>query len=161
MIKKIEIGFTLVEVIITSVIIIFISGAIYYGMMSVSYSVRNAELRQNAFTSLSNKIEGFKARVSLGHIAKSGENDNYNLCIEYKSIKDMSRLANSENLGATSPGCKTNGEFYYNIKPRKSESLNAKVYDINASITWKLITRFGNTGRDTTINLNVSQLVFN
>ena len=63
MTKKIEAGFTLVEVMVTAVIIVFITGAIFYGILSVNYSIRNAELNQTAFNTLSNKMEELKSQV--------------------------------------------------------------------------------------------------
>ena len=160
MIKKIKTGFTLVEVIIASLVIIFISSAIYYGMLAVNYSIRDSELNQKAFIVLSNKIEQLKAEVALGH-RDDGNDVNEPICIEYDTIKDMVRLANSGNSGANSPGCKTNGLFGYKIRQRNTESLNAKVCDIDAYLTWNMITRFGYRGRDTTLALSTTQLVFN
>ena len=105
MLKKIEIGFTLVEVIITSVIIIFISGAIYYGMTAINYSIRNSDLNQKAFIVLSNKMEQLKAEVALGHT--DGESAIKPICIEYNTIRDMINFSDSEGSGAGSSGCKT------------------------------------------------------
>lgn len=159
MLKKIEKGFTLVEVIITSVIIVFISGAIYYGMTSVNYSIRNAELNQKAFIVLSNKMEQLKAEVALGHT--NGETADKPICIEYNTIRDMVNFSDSEGSGANSSGCKTRASFRYEIRQRKTESLNVKICDINTWITWKMATRYGNTGRDTTLALSTTQMVFN
>ena len=58
-------------------------------------------------------------------------------------------------------GCKTIGYFSHNIRSRQTESVHTNIFDIQASIKWKMITRLGQLGRDTTLKLNVSQLVFN
>ena len=58
-------------------------------------------------------------------------------------------------------GCKTVGYFSHNIRSRQTESVHTNIFDIQASIKWKMITRLGQLGRDTTLKLNVSQLVFN
>ena len=155
MIKKYEKGLTLIEVIITSVILISITGAIYYGIQSVNYSIRNTELSQTAFLTLSNRMEELKSQVALNRI-QSPSSLNKKICIEYKSIKDMIIEGNS--IGS---GCKTIGYFSHNIRSRQTESVHTNIFDIEASIRWKMITRLGKIGRDTTLKLNVSQLVFN
>ena len=157
MIKKYESGLTLVEVIVTSVILISITGAIYYGILSVNYSIRNAELRQTAFLTLSNKMEELKAQVALDRV-QSPSSLNKRICIEYNGIKDMLNSGGSASIGS---GCKTIGYFSHNIRNRITESVHVRIFDIDASIKWKMITRMGNMGRDTTLKLNVSQLVFN
>ncbi len=155
MIKKYERGLTLIEVIVASVVLISITGAIYYGILSVNYSIRNAELNQAAFSTLSNKMEELKAQVALNRI-QSPSSLNKRICIEYNSIRDMINAGN--NVGN---GCKTVGYFSHNIRSRQTESVHTNIFDIQASIKWKMITRLGQLGRDTTLKLNVSQLVFN
>ena len=136
-------------------VLISITGAIYYGILSVNYSIRNAELNQAAFSTLSNKMEELKAQVALNRI-QSPSSLNKRICIEYNSIRDMINAGN--NVGN---GCKTVGYFSHNIRSRQTESVHTNIFDIQASIKWKMITRLGLLGRDTTLKLNVSQLVFN
>ena len=102
-------------------------------------------------------MEELKAQVALDRI-QSPSSLNKRICIEYNGIKDMLRLRGSTAIGS---GCKTIGYFSHNIRNRITESVHARIFDIEASIKWKMITRLGNMGRDTTIKLNVSQLVFN
>ena len=154
MIKKYERGLTLIEVIVASVVLISITGAIYYGILSVNYSIRNAELNQAAFSTLSNKMEELKAQVALNRI-QDPNSSNKKECIEYNSIPDMVNNRNS------SPGCKTVGYFSHDIKKRLMESLNAKVYDIEASIRFKMMARFGKNDKDNILRLTASQLVIN
>ena len=151
MIKKHEIGFTLIEVLITAVIIVFISLAIVYGVNSVHHSSRDVELNQLAFITLSNRMEELKAQVALNRI-QSPNGVNKKVCIEYKNI---SALVSGQEVGT---GCKTFGYFSHDMKNRKTESLRTQIYDIKASIRWRMVNGYN---KDTTIKLNVSQLVFN
>ena len=70
-------------------------------------------------------------------------------------------MLNSGGSASIGSGCKTIGYFSHNIRNRTTESVHVRIFDIDASIKWKMITRLGNMGRDTTLKLNVSQLVFN
>ena len=88
MIKKYESGLTLVEVIVASVILIAITGAIYYGILSVNYSIRNSELSQTAFLTLTNRMEELKAQVALDRV-QSKSSLNKRICIEYIGITDL------------------------------------------------------------------------
>ena len=63
------------------------------------------------------------------------------------------------NQSGVGTGCKTIGYLSHNIRNRKTESVHAKIFDIEASLKYKMVSRFGKAGRDTTIKLNVSQLV--
>ena len=157
MIKKYESGLTLVEVIVASVILIAITGAIYYGILSVNYSIRNSELSQTAFLTLSNRMEELKAQVALDRV-QSKSSLNKRICIEYNGITDLLNSGPSSSIGS---GCRTIGYFSHNIRNRNTESVHVRIFDIEASIKWKMITRLGNIGKDTTLKLNVSQLVFN
>jgi len=155
MIKKHELGFTLVELLVASLIIAFIAGSIMYGVSSSNNSLRNTELNQLAFITLTNKMEELKAQVALDRIQSISTN-NKKICIEYKSIKDLMSDDESESR------CRTVGYYSYKMKNRKTESSRTRVYDIEAKIKWKTISRFwGQKGIDTTLTLNVSQLVFN
>jgi ribosomal protein S8E len=58
-------------------------------------------------------------------------------------------------------GCNTTGYFSHTIRNRKNESLNTQIYDIEASIKFKMISRFGVFNKDTVVKLNVTQLVLN
>jgi len=154
MIKKSKLGFTLVELLVASLIVAFIAGSIMYGIASSNNNLRNVELRQLAFNTLANKMEELKAQVALNQI-QSISTSNKKVCIEYKSIKDLMSDDNSESR------CRTVGYYSYKMKNRKTESLQTKVYDIEAKIKWKTISRFwGQKGIDTVLTLNVSQLVF-
>ena len=75
MIKNYHLGFTLVELIVAALIIVSITGAIMYGIASSNNSLKNAEIRQLAFITLSNKMEELKAQVALGHIQSPSVND--------------------------------------------------------------------------------------
>tara|TARA_B110000263_G_scaffold29154_1_gene22178 strand:+ start:273 stop:734 length:462 start_codon:yes stop_codon:yes gene_type:complete len=152
--KKIKLGFSLVELIVAMVIIISITGSIMYGIASTHNSLRNAEIRQLAFIELANKMEELKGQVALNRVQSASIND-AKVCIEYNSIDDMIAGRN------TSFGCRTAAYLSHNIKFRATESPHAKIKDINASITWELISRYGQKGKDSTLSLNVSQLVFN
>ena len=155
MIKRYKLGFTLVELLVASLIIAFIAGSIMYGVSSSNNNLRNVELRQLAFNTLANKIEELKAQVALNRIQSISAN-NKKVCIEYKSIKDLISDDESESR------CRTVGYYSYKMKNRKTESLRTRVYDIEAEIKWKTISRFfGQKGVDTVLTLNVSQLVFN
>ena len=153
MVKKYRLGFTLVELIIASLIIVSITGAIIYGIVSTDNSLRNVELRQNAFIALSNKMEELKAQVALNRI-QSPSAANKRTCIEYNTISDMIN-------GREGSGCKTIGYLSHNIRNRKNQSLNTQIYDIEASIKYKVIFRFGTFYKDSIIKLNVTQLVLN
>ena len=153
MVKKYKLGFTLVELVLASLIIISITGAIMYGIASTNNALRNVELRQNAFIVLSNKMEELKAQVALNRI-QSPSVANKRTCIEYNTISDM---INRREVS----GCKTIGYLSHTIRNRKTESLNTQVYDIEASIKYKIISRFGAFNRDSIIKLNVTQLVLN
>ncbi len=150
---KIESGFTLVEVVITALIIVAITGSIMYGIATTDNSLRNVELRHRAFNVLANKVEEFKAQVALNRIQNSSDRDR-RVCIEYKTIRDM--------VNQTGPGtgCRTIGYLSHNIRNRKTESNQAQIFDIQASLKYKMMSRFGRAGKDTVITLNVSQLVF-
>tara|TARA_Y100001970_G_scaffold119876_1_gene148665 strand:+ start:2631 stop:3095 length:465 start_codon:yes stop_codon:yes gene_type:complete len=152
MVKKIELGFTLVEVVIAALIIVAITGSIMYGVVTTDNSLRNVELRHNAFSVVSNKMEEFKAQVALNRIQSSSDRDR-RVCVEYKTIRDM---VNQTGVGT---GCNTIGYLSHSIRNRKTESIHAKIFDIEASLKYKMVSRFGRAGRDTTIKLNVSQLV--
>ena len=152
--KKIKLGFSLIELIVAMVIIISITGAIMYGIATIHNSLRNAEIRQLAFIELSNKMEELKGQVALNRVQSPSIND-AKVCIEYNTIDDM--IAGRK----TGFGCRTVGYLTHNIKFRQTESIHAQIKDINASIRWKLISRYGQEGKDTTLSLNVSQLVFN
>ena len=153
MVKKYKLGFTLVELVIASLIVVSITGSIMYGIITTDNSIRNVELREKAFVSLSNKMEELKAQVALNRI-QSPSVANQRTCIEYKSISDM--INRRENAG-----CQTVGYFSHNIRNRKNQSLNTQLYDIEASIKYKMISRFGIFYTDTVIKLNVTQLVLN
>lgn len=153
MVKKYRLGFTLVELIIASLIIVSITGAIIYGIASTDNSLRNVELREHAFVTLSNRMEELKAQVALNRI-QSRSVANQKTCIEYKTISDMI------NKRDNSSGCKTIGYLSHNIRARKNESIHTRTYDIEGSIKWKMVSRFGVFVKDTTIKLNVTQLVF-
>ena len=56
MVKKYRLGFTLVELVIASLIIVSITGAIMYGIITTDNSLRNVELRERAFVTLSNRM---------------------------------------------------------------------------------------------------------
>ena len=73
--EKIESGFTLVEVVITALIIVMITGSIMYGVATTDNSLRNVELRHRAFNTLANKMEEFKAQVALNRIQNSSDRD--------------------------------------------------------------------------------------
>ncbi len=152
MVKKFELGFTLVEVVIAALIIVAITGSIMYGVVTTDNSLRNVELRHNAFSVVSNKLEEFKAQVALNRIQSSSDRDR-RVCVEYKTIRDM---VNQTGVGT---GCNTIGYLSHSIRNRKTESIHAKIFDIEASLKYKMVSRFGRAGRDTTIKLNVSQLV--
>ena len=153
MVKKYKLGFTLVELVVASLIIVSITGAIMYGIVSTDNSLRNVELRQNAFIALSNKMEELKAQVALNRI-QSPSVANKRACIEYNTISDMIN-------GREGSGCKTIGYLSHNIRNRKTQSLNTQIYDIEASIKYKVISRFGTFYKDSIIKLNVTQLVLN
>ena len=154
MFKKNELGFTLVEVVIAALIIVAVTGSIMYGVVTTDNSLRNVELRHHAFNTLSNKMEEFKAQVALNRIQTSSDRDR-RVCIEYKTIRDM---INKTGVGT---GCRTIGYLSHNIRSRKTESNQAQIFDIEASLKYKVMSRFGKAGKDTVITLNVSQLVFN
>ena len=153
MIKKYELGFTLVEVVIAALIIVVVTGSIMYGVVTTDNSLRNVELRHYAFNTLSNKMEEFKAQVALNRIQTSSDRDR-RVCIEYKTIRDM---VNGSGVGN---GCRTIGYLSHNIRNRKTESSHAQIFDIEANLKYKVMSRFGRAGKDTVIKLNVSQLVF-
>ena len=153
MVKKYRLGFTLVELVIASLIVVSITGAIMYGIVTTDNSLRNVELRERAFVALSNRMEELKAQVALNRI-QSPSAANQRTCIEYKTISDMIN-------GREGSGCKTIGYFSHSIRNRKSESLNNQLYDIEASIKFKMVSRFGRFNKDTTVKLNVTQLVLN
>ena len=153
MVKKYKLGFTLVELVIASLIIVSVTGAIMYGIVSTDNSLRNVELRQNAFITLSNQMEKLKAQVALNRI-QSPSAANKRACIEYKTISDMIN-------GREGSGCKTIGYLSHTIRNRRNQSLNTQVYDIEASIKYKVISRLGNFYKDSVIKLNVTQLVLN
>ncbi len=153
MVKKYRLGFTLVELVIASLIIVSITGAIMYGIITTDNSLRNVELRERAFVTLSNRMEELKAQVALNRI-QSPSVANQRTCIEYKTISDMVN-------GREGSGCKTIGYFSHNIRNRKNESLNTQLYDIEASIKFKMVSRFGIFNKDTVVKLNVTQLVLN
>jgi len=153
MVKKYRLGFTLVELVIASLIVVSITGAIMYGIVTTDNSLRNVELRERAFVALSNRMEELKAQVALNRI-QSPSAANQRTCIEYKTISDMIN-------GREGSGCKTIGYFSHSIRNRKSESLNTQLYDIEASIKFKMVSRFGRFNKDTTVKLNVTQLVLN
>ena len=67
-VKKYEYGFTLVELIVSALIVSFITGSIMYGIISTNNSLRNVELNRLAFVALSNKMEELKAQVALDRI---------------------------------------------------------------------------------------------
>ena len=157
MIKKYELGFTLVELLVASLIVVFIAGSIMYGVASSNNNLRNVELRQLAFNTLANKMEELKAQVALNQIQSISKN-NKKICIEYASIDDLIRNDHS----VSESNCRTIGYYSYTMLNRKTESIRTRVYDINAKIKWKTISRFlGQKGIDTVLTLNVSQLVFN
>ena len=56
MVKKYKLGFTLVELVIASLIIVSITGAIVYGIVTTDNSLRNVELRERVFIALSNSF---------------------------------------------------------------------------------------------------------
>ena len=153
MLKKYKLGFTLVELVIASLIVVSITGAIMYGIITTDNSLRNVELRERAFVTLSNRMEELKAQVALNRI-QSPSVANQRTCIEYKTISDMINRREES-------GCKTRGYFSHTIRNRKNESLNTQVYDIEASIKFKMISRFGIFNKDTIVKLNVTQLVLN
>ena len=153
MVKKYRLGFTLVELVIASLIVVSITGAIMYGIVTTDNSLRNVELRERAFVALSNRMEELKAQVALNRI-QSPSVANQRTCIEYKTISDMIN-------GREGSGCKTIGYFSHSIRNRKTESLNTQLYDIEASIKFKMVSRFGRFNKDTTVKLNVTQLVLN
>ena len=152
MASKLKLGFTLVELVIAALVIVSITGAIMYGIVSTDNSIRNVELREKAFQTLANKVEELKGQVALSNI-QSPSVKNQRTCIEYNSINDM---INDRDNG---PGCKTIGYISYNIRNRQNQSINTQVYDIQASLKWKMISRYGVFKTDTTIRLNVTQLV--
>jgi len=154
MFKKNELGFTLVEVVIAAIIIVAVTGSIMYGVVTTDNSLRNVELRHHAFNTLSNKMEEFKAQVALNRIQTSSDRDR-RVCVEYKTIRDM---INKTGVGT---GCRTIGYLSHNIRNRKTQSNQAQIFDIEASLKYKVMSRFGKAGKDTIITLNVSQLVFN
>ena len=153
MFKKYKLGFTLVELVIASLIIVFITGSIMYGIITTDNSLRNVELRERAFVTLSNRMEELKAQVALNRI-QSPSAANQRTCIEYKTISDM---INNREVS----GCKTTGYFSHTIRNRKNASLNTQIYDIEASIKYKVISRFGVFSKDSVVKLNVTQLVLN
>ena len=153
MFKKYELGFTLVEVVIAALIIVVVTSSIMYGVATTDNSLRNVELRHHAFSTLSNKMEEFKAQVALNRIQSSSDRDR-RVCIEYKTIRDM---VNKTGIGT---GCKTIGYLSHNIRNRKTESNQAQIYDIEANLKYKVMSRFGRPGKDSIIKLYVSQLVF-
>ena len=124
-----------------------------YGIVTTDNSLRNVELREHAFVTLSNRMEELKAQVALNRI-QSPSVANQRTCIEYKTISDM--INNRERSG-----CNTIGYFSHTIRNRKTESLNTQIYDIEASIKFKMISRFGVFNKDTVVKLNVTQLVLN
>ena len=152
--KKIESGFTLVEVVIAALIIVFVTGSVMYGVITTDNSLRNVELRHRGFNTLANKMEEFKAQVALNRIQTSSDRDR-RVCIEYKTIRDM---VNQTGAGT---GCRTIGYLSHNIRSRQTESNQARIFDIEGKLKYKMMSRFGKAGKDTVIALNVSQLVFN
>ena len=102
-------------------------------------------------------MEELKAQVALDRV-QSKSSLNKRICIEYNGITDLLNSGPSSSIGA---GCRTIGYFSHNIRNRNTESVHVRIFDIEASIKWKMITRLGNIGKDTTLKLNVSQLVFN
>ena len=80
--KRIESGFTLVEVVIAALIIVFVTGSVMYGVITTDNSLRNVELRHRGFNTLANKMEEFKAQVALNRIQTSSDRDR-RVCIEY------------------------------------------------------------------------------
>ena len=151
--KKYELGFTLVEVVIAALIIVVVTSSIMYGVATTDNSLRNVELRHHAFSTLSNKMEEFKAQVALNRIQSSSDRDR-RVCIEYKTIRDM---VNKTGIGT---GCRTIGYLSHNIRNRRTESNQAQIFDIEANLRYKVMSRFGRPGKDSVIKLNVSQLVF-
>ena len=154
MANNIKSGFTLVELVIAALIVVSITGAIIYGIVSTDNSIRNVELREKAFQTLANRVEELKGQIALSNI-QSPSVKNRRTCIEYNSIDDM---INERDNGS---GCKTIGFISHNIRVRQNESINTQVYDVEASLKWKMISRYGVFKTDTTIRLNVSQLVLN
>ena len=76
-------------------------------------------------------------------------------------FEDKIKLARNDNRVSES-NCRTIGYYSYKMLNRKTESIRTRVYDINAEIKWKTISRFlGQKGIDSVLTLNVSQLVFN
>jgi len=153
MVKKYKLGFTLVELVIASLIIVSITGAIVYGIVTTDNSLRNVELRERVFIALSNKMEELKGQVALNRI-QSPSTANQRTCVEYKTISDMINHREGS-------GCKTIGYFSHTIRNRKNQSFNTQVYDIEASIKYKVISRFGVFSKDSVVKLNVTQLVLN
>ena len=154
MASKLKLGFTLVELVIAALVIVSITGAIMYGIVSTDNSIRNVELREKAFQTLANKVEELKGQVALSNI-QSPSVKNQRTCIEYNSINDM---INDRDNG---PGCKTIGYISHNIRNRQNQSINTQVYDIQASIKYQVKTRFNMSRVDSIISLNVTQLVLN
>ena len=154
MLKKYKLGFTLVELVIASLIVVSITGAIMYGIITTDNSLRNVELRERAFVALSNRMEELKAQVALNRI-QSPSLANKRTCIEYKTISDMINGRDG------SSGCKTIGYLSHTIRNRRTQSLNTQIYDIEASIKYKVISRFSTFYNDSIIKLNVTQLVLN
>ena len=99
-------------------------------------------------------MEEFKAQVALNRIQTSSDRDR-RVCIEYKTIRDM---VNQTGAGT---GCRTIGYLSHNIRSRQTESNQARIFDIEGKLKYKMMSRFGKAGKDTVITLNVSQLVFN
>ena len=71
MIKKYQLGFTLLELLVASLIIAFIAGSIMYGLSSSNNRLRNTELSQLAFNTLANKIEEYSIYNLKGEILVS------------------------------------------------------------------------------------------
>ena len=152
--NKLKDGFTLVELVVTAFIAVTLAGSIMYGIVSSHLSIRNVELREKAFQRLANRMEELKGQVALNNVL-SPSSKNQRTCIEFNSIDDM---INDRENGS---GCKNIGYLSHNIRYRPTESFNTQVYDIQASIKYQVKTRFNMMRIDSTINLNVTQLVVN
>ena len=152
--NQLKMGFTLIELLISALIISFISGSIIYGIVLTDRSLRNEALKEFAFITLSNKMEELKAQTAANRVTnQSGKNKM--VCIEYKTINDM--LKNVDNKAT----CQTMGRFSYNVKPRKVESVHARVFDIDVQIKWRTATLRGGFVKDTSLSMTGTQLVFN
>ena len=149
---KLKDGFTLIEVVVTAFIAVVLAGSIMYGITTSNLSIRNVELREKAFQRLANRMEELKGQVALNNVL-SPSTKNQRTCIEFNSINDM---INDREDGS---GCKTIAFLSHNIRNRQNESINTQVYDIQASIKYQVQTRFGTSRIDSSLTLNVTQLV--